>query len=158
MVNLMNFEKRERTSCHSRIRDLYLASDILSFPLPCSCFLLGRIVTLDLLQTTMCGFLTLKADWYKVLVRFWSTKTWRKRLAKATVFLPCQTRVSKRSLLLLLLARPISNSSLYFLSFSFFLSKLSIFSSLSLSHSFSLKFFQGKAKNGSLRVKKNFYT
>ena len=135
----------ERSSCHSRVQRV-IPSFFGSLSFPSASFLVGRIVTLDLLQTTMCGFLTLKAEWHKVLVRFWSTKTWRKRLAKATVFLSWRTRVSKSFLLLLLLARPISNSSLYFLLFSFFLSNLSIFSSLSLYHGFSLKICQGKVK------------
>ena len=156
MVNLMNFkEKKDLMSL--QVRDYTQLSD---FECPSACFLLGRVVTLVFLQTTTCSFLTLKAEWYKVLVRFWSTKTWREGLAKVTYF----TLVNQgfRSLFLLLLSflvRLFSLSlKLVFLFFAFSLSKLSLFFSLSLSHGFfSQNSGKGKRK-WELKSLKSFYT
>ena len=155
MVILMNLRKRKdpRITLGQRVIPSFLdlsaffrRASFLTEWSPCICSKPLRVVSY-----------LLKQNITRLWLGFWSIKHGEKASPGHGFSYNGEARVSKRSLLLLLLVRPLSNPSLYFLFFSFFLTHFFLFSLFSLDlYSFSLKFLQRKSKNGTLRVKNLF--
>ena len=149
----------ERSSCHSRVQRV-IPSFFGSLSFPSASFLLGRIVTLDFLQTPRIVSLLLRQNntWFRL--GFWSTKMWRK--AKPRSLFSYLGKLGFQSLLfaswllfeaLLSLSQPCL-SFLYFLSLKAFY----FFSLFSLFPRFFFLDFAKEKQKWELKSQKSFYT